>query len=42
MSKQWYWYIFADGYRACVKGYSVNELRHEEFKHGKLITKILA
>ena len=42
MNKEWYWYIFADGYRVATRGLSVRELKYEEFKHGKLVTKILA
>lgn len=32
----WYKYIFADGYFAFVRGYSKQELKVEEGKHGKL------
>lgn len=32
----WYKYIFADGYYSFVRGYSPQELRWEEYKHGKL------
>ena len=35
----YYWFIFADGYRVCAKGFSTNELKAEENKHGKLLTK---
>ena len=35
----YYWFTFTDGYRVCVKGFSKQELRIEERKHGKLVTK---
>lgn len=35
----YYWFTFTDGYRVCVKGFSKQELRVEERKHGKLIAK---
>ena len=35
----YYWFYFADGYRACARGYSKRELKIEEQKHGKLIAK---
>ena len=34
-----YWFEFADGYRCCVKGFSKQELRVEESKHGKVVKK---
>lgn len=37
-----YWFIFADGYRTAVRGFSKRELKIEEMKHGKLIRKIPA
>lgn len=37
-----YWFTFADGYSECVKGYSKQELKVIERKHGKLISKIKA
>jgi len=37
-----YWFIFEDGYETCVKGFSKQELRVEERKHGKLIKKVRA
>ena len=39
---KYYWYIFADGYAACVRGFSKQELAVEERKHGKLVEKRLA
>lgn len=37
-----YWFIFSDGYKACVRGYSKQELRIEERTHGKLLYKVKA
>lgn len=37
-----YWYTFADGYSVCVRGFSKQELKVEESKHGKLTKKVLA
>ena len=37
-----YWYVFEDGFCACVKGYSKIELRHEIKKHGKVVNKYIA
>ena len=37
-----YWFTFADGYSVCVKGFSKQELRVEESKHGKLLRKVEA
>lgn len=34
-----YWFTFADGYSVCVKGFSKQELRIEEYKHGKVVKK---
>ena len=34
-----YRFVFADGYAVCVKGFSKQELRVEEKKHGKLVKK---
>ncbi len=42
MKKQnvkFYWFTFADGYRTCVRGFSAQERRVEEAKHGKLVSK---
>ena len=39
---KYYWFIFADGYLACVRGFSKQELRVEENKHGKLLRKVEA
>jgi hypothetical protein len=39
---KFYWFLFADGYRVCVRGFSKQELRIEEQKHGKLIEKLVA
>jgi hypothetical protein len=36
---KYYWFTFADGYRVCVRGFSTQELRVEERKHGKLVKK---
>jgi hypothetical protein len=35
----YYWFIFEDGYRVCVRGFSNRELAFEESKHGKLVSK---
>ena len=37
---KYYWFTFADGYSVCVKGFSKQELRVEENKHGKLLRKV--
>ncbi len=45
MKKQnvkFYWFTFADGYSTCVRGFSAQERRVEEAKHGKLISKTKA
>jgi len=34
-----YWFIFADGYRVCTRGFSRHEMQVEVRKHGKLISK---
>ena len=34
---KYYWFTFADGYRVCTRGFSAQELRVEESKHGKLV-----
>ena len=39
---KYYWFTFADGYSVCVKGFSKQELRVEENKHGKLLRKVEA
>ena len=39
---KFYWFEFADGYRCCVAGMSNRELRIEESKHGKLVSKVVA
>lgn len=39
--EKWYWFLFADGYRVCVRGMSAQERKIEESKHGKLISKTL-
>lgn len=36
---KYYWFTFTDGYRVCAKGFSKQELKIEELKHGKLISK---
>lgn len=38
--KKYYWYYFADGYSACVAGFSKNELKIEIAKHGE-VTRIV-
>lgn len=35
-----YVYTFSDGYRIWVRGFSAAELKREEQKHGKLISKV--
>lgn len=42
MAKNWYWFIFADGTRECVMGFSKHELAIMEREHGKLVRKVLA
>ena len=42
MKNVWYMYTFEDGYRTIVRGMSVNELKHEVLKHGKLVSKTIA
>lgn len=37
-----YWFTFSDGYSVCVRGFSKQELRVEERKHGKLMQKTKA
>lgn len=39
MAQNWYWFIFADGYRTCVRGMNKAELAAEVRKHGKLCFK---
>ena len=39
---KYYWFTFADGYSVCAKGFSKQELRVEENKHGKLLRKVKA
>lgn len=34
-----YWFTFEDGYRCCARGFSAQERRCEEGKHGKIISK---
>jgi hypothetical protein len=36
---KYFWFTFADGYRVCVRGFSKQELKVEESKHGKMIAK---
>lgn len=36
---KFYWFIFEDGYRCCVRGMDKLELAAEVRKHGKLIRK---
>lgn len=35
--KHFCWYYFEDGYKCCVAGFSKQELKIEQIKHGKLI-----
>lgn len=37
-----YWFTFEDGYSVCVKGFSKQEMKVENRKHGKLISKVMA
>ena len=37
-----YWFTFEDGYSVCVKGFSKQEMKVENRKHGKLISKVIA
>ena len=39
---KYYWFTFADGYTVCTRGFSSQELKVEELKHGKLIERRLA
>lgn len=39
---KFYQFTFADGYRCCVRGFSAQERRVEERKHGKIVDKVLA
>ena len=34
-----YWYHFSDGYKCCTQGFSKQELKIEEQKHGKMTKK---
>ena len=36
---KYYWFIFEDGYRCCVRGFSEQELQNEINKHGMMIKK---
>lgn len=36
----YYRYIFEDGYFVFARGFSANELKIEEAKHGKLVSKV--
>jgi hypothetical protein len=40
-TEKWYWYTFADGYRVLVRGFSAQERKVEEQKHGRVISKVL-
>ena len=35
----WYMFIFEDGYNVTARGFSKTELKREEMKHGKLLSK---
>lgn len=37
---KWFRFTFADGYWCEARGFSKQELRVEEIKHGKLISKV--
>jgi hypothetical protein len=37
-----YWFTFEDGYRCCTRGFSAQERRCEEYKHGKIVSKVKA
>ena len=37
-----YRFTFTDGYTCYARGMNRNELKHEELKHGKLISKTMA
>ena len=37
-----YWFTFTDGYMVCVRGFSAQERKVEERKHGKIVSKIKA
>jgi hypothetical protein len=37
-----YWFTFEDGYCCCTRGFSAQERRVEERKHGKIVSKVLA
>ena len=39
---KYYWFTFADGYSVCVRGFSKQELKVEESKHGKLLRRVEA
>lgn len=39
---KYYWFLFEDGYRVCARGFSSQELKVEEQKHGKLVERRLA
>ena len=39
---KYYWFTFADGYSVYSRGFSKQELRVEENKHGKLLRKVKA
>ena len=39
---KYYWFTFSDGYSVCAKGFSKQELRVEENKHGVLLRKVEA
>jgi hypothetical protein len=39
---KFYLFTFADGYKVACRGFSADEKRAEEKKHGKLISKVLA
>lgn len=36
---KYFWFTFADGYQVCARGFSRQELRIEESKHGKLVRR---
>ena len=42
MKTTFYWFTFADGHMICALGFSAQEKKVEERKHGKLISKVPA
>lgn len=40
MSEKWYCFTFADGYQMFARDMSSQEIKAEERKHGKLVSKV--